>query len=215
MIALKKIIRKLLEWFLFIMIGFWIASSGLLDDTPAGIWMNRIVQLIPDPTTEFQIHVPADNDEAPSSTLPEIEKDNDLDYALIERTVIDLTNELRASLDVPTVQSNEMLKAGADIRAYETEELFSHTRPDDSDAFTVLQEEGIYYPYRMVGENLAMGTNLFDEEYMAERLFDGWVESEGHYKNMIQPEFREIGVGVHYDGEFLYLTQLFGVQKGQ
>lgn len=215
MIFLKLIIRKLLEWLLFIIIGFWIATTGLLEGTTVGSWMDTIIDYLPDLTEEVQLRTSTEEIESPVLSLPERSETNDLDYELLEEMIIDLTNELRVSLDVEPLESNEMLTAGANIRAYETEELFSHTRPDGSDAFTVMQEEGILYPYRMIGENLAMGTYFGSEEYMAELLFDGWVESEGHYNNMIQPEYREIGVGVHYDGEFLYLTQLFGVQHGQ
>lgn len=212
---MKLIIRKLLEWLLFIIIGFWIATTGLLEGTTVGSWMDTIIGYIPDLTEEVQLRTSTEKIESPVLSLPERSETNDLDFELLEEMVIDLTNELRVSVDVEPLESNEMLTVGANIRAYETAELFSHTRPDGSDAFTVMQEDGILYPYRMIGENLAMGTYIGSEEYMAELLFDGWVESEGHYNNMIQPEYREIGVGVHYDGEFLYLTQLFGVQHGQ
>lgn len=215
MIFLKLIIRKLLEWLLFIIIGFWIATTGLLEGTTVGSWMDTIIDYFPDLTEEVQLRTSTEKIESPVLSLPERSETNDLDFELLEEMVIDLTNELRVSVDVEPLESNEMLTVGANIRAYETAELFSHTRPDGSDAFTVMQEDGILYPYRMIGENLAMGTYIGSEEYMAELLFDGWVESEGHYNNMIQPEYREIGVGVHYDGEFLYLTQLFGVQHGQ
>lgn len=215
MIFLKLIIRKLLEWLLFIIIGFWIATTGLLEGTTVGSWMDTIIDYLPDLTEEVQLRTSTKEIESPIMSLPERSETNDLDYELLEEMIIDLTNELRVSMDVEPLEPNEVLTAGANIRAYETEELFSHTRPDGSDAFTVMQEDGILYPYRMIGENLAMGTYFGSEEYMAELLFDGWVESEGHYNNMIQPEYREIGVGVHYDGEFLYLTQLFGVQHGQ
>ena len=215
MIFLKLIIRKLLEWLLFIIIGFWIATTGLLEGTTVGSWMDTIIDYLPDLTEEVQLRTSTKEIESPVMSLPERSETNDLDYDLLEKMIIDLTNDLRVSVDVEPLEPNEVLTAGANIRAYETEELFSHTRPDGSDAFTVMQEDGILYPYRMIGENLAMGTYFGSEEYMAELLFDGWVESEGHYNNMIQPEYREIGVGVHYDGEFLYLTQLFGVQHGQ
>lgn len=58
-----------------------------------------------------------------------------------------------------------------------------------------------------------MATYFKDEAGMAEFLFDGWVESEGHYANMVHPDFIEVGIGVHYDGEFLYAVQIFGKQN--
>ena len=55
-----------------------------------------------------------------------------------------------------------------------------------------------------------MATYVLSDEKMADLIFDGWVESQGHYENMINPDFREIGIGVHANAENLYLTQIFG-----
>lgn len=139
----------------------------------------------------------------------------EVDYRIVEERIIELVNELRTEKGLNPVERNDMLKKAATIRAQETEESFSHTRPNETDAFTVLQEEGIEYPYRMIGENLAMGTNYLDEIGMAELFFEGWVDSEGHYETMIEPAYQEIGVGIHYDGHYLYATQFFGTQMGQ
>lgn len=136
-----------------------------------------------------------------------------VDYQLIENTITDLVNELRTKLGLATLRTNDTLRLAANIRAVEIEESFSHSRPNGTDPFTVLEEEGIEYPYYIAGENLAMATFYRDDEYMARLLFNGWVESEDHYQTMINPEFKEIGVGVHYDGEILYATQFFGAQR--
>ena len=208
-----KIIGKLAEWALFILIGFWVATSGILNDTWVGPWLNEIMDVIPRFVEERSLVETDENSSKPTFHIPNLFKSSEIDVEFIEEKIFTLTNELRAGLDVPTLQRNEQLAYAANIRAVETEELFSHTRPDGSDAVTVLSEEGVAYTYRMFGENLAYGTFLQDESYMAELLFNGWVNSEGHYQNMIQPEFEEIGIGVHFDGEFLYLTQIFGAQQ--
>lgn len=133
-----------------------------------------------------------------------------VDKTLIEDTIFDLVNELRAELNVKTLVKNETLRLAATVRAIETEESFSHTRPNGTEPFTVLEEENTFYPYYMAGENLAMATFFRDDEHMAHLIFEGWVDSEDHYQTMINPEFKEIGIGVHYDGEILYATQFFG-----
>ncbi|WP_107995462.1 CAP domain-containing protein [Trichococcus paludicola] len=138
---------------------------------------------------------------------------NQIDYALVEDKIMVLLNELRLEQGLLPLTKNETLKAAADHRAIETQTSFSHTRPDGTDFYTVIQTDAFWYPYQTVGENLAMATFFKDEEGMAEFLFDGWVESEGHYANMIHPDFLEVGIGVHYDGEFLYAVQLFGKQS--
>lgn len=137
----------------------------------------------------------------------------EIDYTLVEDKIMVLLNELRLEQGLLPLTKNETLKAAADYRAIETQTSFSHTRPDGTDFYTVIQTDDYWYPYQTVGENLAMATYFKDEAGMAEFLFNGWVESEGHYANMIHPDFREVGIGVHYDGEFLYAVQLFGKQN--
>ncbi len=215
-----KLLRKLIALFLAILLGFWLASANILSGTKAGEVMDTIVRYLPDREDLQQIPIlediypPAEPEvKEPVETAQTLTaSDQEVDAQLIESKVIELVNELRAEQGVPSVAPNEMLRAAATIRAVETEEAFSHTRPDGSDAFTVFQEEGISYPYRAVGENLGMATYHLPDEEMAEFLFNGWVESEGHYENMIRPEYNEIGIGVHYDGDVLYVTQLFGTQ---
>ncbi|MCC5889450.1 MAG: CAP domain-containing protein [Alkalibacterium sp.] len=222
-----RYLRKLFFLLLSLLIGFWLGTSGILQGTTVGNWMETIVSYFPTSADIEQFNQNG-NDlpflsesffegtedeepvEAPDVSSEEAEK---LDVSLIEETVIVLVNELREDLDVPPVASNDMLRSAATIRAIETEEQFSHTRPDGTDAFTVFDEEGIHYPYQTAGENLGMATYHLQEEQMAELIFNGWVDSQGHYENMIRSDFEEIGVGVHYDEEFLYITQLFGTQR--
>jgi len=219
-----RFLRKVIGFLLTVLLGFWLASANILTGTQVGNAMETIVSYLPD-RQDINNLAPTMNEsqgtEVDSATQDTIEQpsrssiaeDSDIDFELIETTIIDLVNELRQEQGVSSVASNEMLRKAATIRAQETEEAFSHTRPDGSEAFTVFEEEGISYPYRTVGENLGMATYHLDEVGMAEFIFDGWVESEGHYENMIRPEYEEIGVGVHYDGEFLYATQMFGTQR--
>jgi len=219
-----RFLRKLIGFLLTVLLGFWLASANILTGTQVGDAMETIVSYLPD-REDINNLPPITNDsqetEIDSATQDNVEQpprssiaeDSDIDFELIETTIIELVNELRQEQGVSPVAPNEMLRKAATIRAQETEEAFSHTRPDGSDAFTVFEEEGISYPYRTVGENLGMATYHLDEVGMAEFIFDGWVESEGHYENMIRPEYEEVGVGVHYDGEFLYATQMFGTQR--
>ena len=47
--------------------------------------------------------------------------------------------------------------------------------------------------YRCVGENIAAGSPTPSD------TMDLWVNSEGHYKNIISKDFTELGVGYYYD----------------
>lgn len=140
-------------------------------------------------------------------------KPTTIDKDYIENVIFDMVNILREDLEVGKVTRNEVLRLAANIRAVEIEELFSHTRPNGTEPFTVLEEPDTFYPYYMVGENLAMATYFRDDDHMAKLIFDGWVDSPDHYETMINPDFEEIGIGVHYDGEILYATQFFGTPR--
>lgn len=218
-----KLLRKIISLILVFILGFWMAFSGILTGTKAGNVLETIVGYLPDRNTIEQIvEKPQQNKkreiESASKEIDESEEtkpaifsqNSEVNYEIVEEKVIELTNELRQEQGLSTLQPNNALRTGAYVRAEELGESFSHTRPDGSDAFSVFETENLSYPYKRAGENLAMGTYYLPEEKMAQFLFDGWVESEGHYENMVQQEYTEIGVGVHYDGEYLYLTQLFG-----
>lgn len=236
---MRNLIGKVLTLILAVIFGFWLATSNVLAGTRVGDWMDDLMGFLPGSSGEWSgvevdmpglpedwssldIQLPehfSTNDTEPAEVTEQptaVESTSDsseVDYAIVESTIISLLNELREEQGLNPLTPNEELKEAATIRAIETEELFSHTRPDGTDAFTVFDEETVSYNYQLVGENLGMATYYLEEEEMAELLFNGWVESEGHYENMVRPDYEEIGIGVHYDDEHLYATQIFGTQR--
>lgn len=166
-------------------------------------------------TTATEVDIVSDEAEVNEPNLMDLvtPKPDSVNKEQIEDIIFKLVNELRAELGAGSVVKNETLRLAADIRAVETEESFSHTRPNGQEPFTVLEEQETFYPYFMVGENLAMATYFRDDNHMAQLIFDGWVDSEDHYQTMINPDFEELGIGVHYDGEILYATQFFGTPR--
>ncbi len=117
---------------------------------------------------------------------------------------VQLLNQLRREhgLNALSWNPNSDLQKAAQLRAREIEEYFSHTRPDGSDCFTVFKQFGL--SYHACGENIAYGTNLSPAGAM--RL---WTNSPGHYKNMVKPDFREVGLACHVSGDLIYWVQLF------
>ena len=66
-----------------------------------------------------------------------------------------------------------------------------------------------YANWRAYGENIAAGTSM-DE---AQEAIDVWVESDGHCKNLMNPNFTEVGMAEVYDENSHYShywTQDFG-----
>ena len=121
---------------------------------------------------------------------------------------VQLLNQLRQSKGLRPLawNPNSALQSAAQLRAQEIEQYFSHTRPDGSSCFTVLKQYGLIYGH--CGENIAYGTYL-----SAEGATDLWINSPGHYKNMINPDFREVGLACYVSGENVYWVQLFFTRR--
>ena len=77
------------------------------------------------------------------------------------------------------------------------------TRPDGRSCFTVLAETKI--SYRTCGENIAAGQTTPQE------VVKGWMNSEGHRKNILNGSFTKLGVGYvkASTGYKYYWTQMF------
>ncbi len=120
-----------------------------------------------------------------------------------EAQVIALVNKERASRNLGMVTSEPTLTRAAQIRAEEIIQLFSHTRPNQSSCFTVLTELGINY--NRAGENIAAGYSS------PEAVMNGWMNSEGHRANILNPGFNKLGVGYAQAGSGYghYWTQMF------
>jgi uncharacterized protein YkwD len=54
-------------------------------------------------------------------------------------------------------------------------------------------ERGAEYEARVVGENLAWGAG---DAATPEHIVVGWMNSPGHRRNILQADYREVGVGV-------------------
>ena len=98
--------------------------------------------------------------------------------------VLNLVNQERAKAGLGAVTWDDDLADCARVRASELPALFSHTRPDGSDWYTV--NSNIMY-----GENLA---KLF---YSADDVMVGWMNSPTHKANILEPGFTKMGVAVY------------------
>lgn len=126
--------------------------------------------------------------------------------------IVDLTNDLRRERDLPTFATNDKLMEAAQVRAEEMAEngLYSHTRPDDSQYYTVTD-----CPY--TAENIHRIATRYLTQHgvgLAEAAVDGWVNSETHLRNILNDRLSSIGVGiakgVNASGEeSWYCVQLF------
>lgn len=117
------------------------------------------------------------------------------------KQVLTLVNEERAKAELSPLESGGQLNEAAMTRAKELAQLFSHTRPDGRDSFTVLTEAGIIYS--SAGENIASGQNTPEE------VMDSWMNSTGHRANILSDKYTQIGIGYYTAGGQSYWVQLF------
>lgn len=127
---------------------------------------------------------------------------------VIGRRIMSLTNQVRNSLGLNGLVESVELSRAAYGKAEDMliQQYFDHIGPDRRQLADWLKSTG--YNYAIAGENLAIG---FDN---AETVVDAWTRSKTHYANMIDPDFKEIGVGVvsgNYEGnDTTFVTQMFG-----
>ncbi len=92
----------------------------------------------------------------------------------------------------PALALNAKLNTASDKFALDmaTYNYFSHTGRDGSAPWDRMTREG--YIWRTAGENIAAGYTT------ARSVVDGWLASPGHCANIMNPAFKEVGVGYAY-----------------
>ena len=133
-----------------------------------------------------------------------------------EEDVLVIVNEVRAAGASCGGQSfaatgpltmNPALRCAARVHSKDMADraFFDHTNPDGEDPFVRMERAG--YSYFTAGENIAAGQTSPSD------VMQGWMDSPGHCRNIMNPDFAEIGVGTFesVDGGYRYLwTQTFG-----
>ncbi|MEH7438570.1 CAP domain-containing protein [Neobacillus drentensis] len=156
----------------------------------------------PAPTTEQTTQAsttPVEQEPAQAETTTTSESTYSL--SAYEQKVVDLTNQERAKNGLPALKVDLSLSKMARDKSQDmsTNHYFSHTSPTYGSPFDMMKKYGITYRY--AGENIAMGQRTPEEVVTA------WMNSEGHRKNILSPNFTYIGVGYVANGN--YWTQEF------
>lgn len=100
---------------------------------------------------------------------------------------------------VPPVTLDATLTSVAQAHSVDQAEMgrTTHTGSDGSDPRDRVDAAG--YAWTEIGENVAWN------DRSAEQVMDGWLASDGHCRNVMNPAYAEIGVGL----EAWYWTQVF------
>lgn len=124
--------------------------------------------------------------------------------------LIEMTNDYRLSRDLQPLAINPRLTQAAVNKAQDllAKNYFSHTSPEGRRFSEWIKE--VNYRYFYVGENLAID---FDSN---ENLFEAWLDSPLHKKNILRPQYQEIGIaalsGNFADHQTTVVVQIFGTR---
>jgi uncharacterized protein YkwD len=124
---------------------------------------------------------------------------------IFDRQILDLVNQERAKVGADPLKINEQLDLAADLHTLDQAKMnkMSHTGSNGSTMGDRITNAG--YVFSSAGENVAYG---FAD---AAAVVKGWMNSEGHRKNILNPNYKEIGVGYAEGADGRpYWTQDFG-----
>lgn len=118
----------------------------------------------------------------------------------LSEQIVALCNEYRIAEGLDPLLEDPELDELAKIRADEIIIYFEHERPDGSDCFTVMKD----YKCTLCGENIAAGQGEPKD------VVEAWMNSPGHRDNIMNKDFKKIGIGYSEGGEYgAYWAQLF------
>ncbi|MFQ3543413.1 SafA/ExsA family spore coat assembly protein [Halobacillus rhizosphaerae] len=122
----------------------------------------------------------------------------------IEQQVIDLTNKERTSRGIPALKADWQLSRVARYKARDmaNKGYFSHTSPTYGSPFKMMKDFNI--SYHRAAENIAAGQSTPEE------VVNGWMNSAGHRRNILDRKLTRIGVGFAKGGSYgYYWSQMF------
>ncbi|MFD3803719.1 CAP domain-containing protein [Streptomyces sp. NPDC058619] len=120
-----------------------------------------------------------------------------------EAAVVTLVNQARAQAGCGPVRANPPLAAlaGAFSKDMAVRGFFDHTDPDGDTPWDRASQAGLS---GLGGENIARGQGD------AASVMNSWMNSPGHKANILNCEFRTLGVGAHVAAGGPWWTQDFG-----
>jgi uncharacterized protein YkwD len=115
----------------------------------------------------------------------------------VERAVLRLLNHERVMRGLERLERDRKLERAAVrfSRHMVAADFFSHTSPGGSTVLSRIKSTGYLRGARgwTVGENIAFGTGHYAT---AGETVEAWMKSPGHKANILNPGFKEIGIGI-------------------
>ncbi|MFI6651117.1 CAP domain-containing protein [Streptomyces sp. NPDC050529] len=155
-------------------------------------------------TTKSSAPAPASSPAAPRTTAPAARTTTAPAAATsAQAAVLALVNQERAKVGCSAVTASSSLASLAqnfsdDMAA---RGFFDHTDPDGQSPWDRAAEAGVS---GLGGENIARG------QADAEAVMESWMNSDGHRANILNCDYKTLGVGVHFGSGGPWWTQDFG-----
>lgn len=107
-----------------------------------------------------------------------------------QKRVIELTNKEREKKGLPVVSENEALDKAAQLKAQNlfAENYWAHFAPSGKSPWDFILGAG--YKFTFAGENLAKNF------YSSDEVVKAWMESPTHRDNLLNPNYKDIGIAV-------------------
>jgi uncharacterized protein YkwD len=112
------------------------------------------------------------------------------DLERVRAAVLREVNEARRQKKLPPLTLDPLLNLAAQKHAQDmlARSFFAHESPSGTTVRERSKAQG--YEWRTIGENIAEGQTTVDE------VMRTWMDSPGHRKNILSPNFTELGVGL-------------------
>ena len=129
--------------------------------------------------------------------------------AAIEQAIFQRVNQERTAAGLPALSYNTTMEKYARIKSKDMGDngYFAHEDKQGNLITVKMKADGV--SYRAWGENIAYIQGMNDNNALATKFMDNWMNSSGHRANMLSTNFSSIGVGVYKIGNTYYATQEF------
>lgn len=124
-----------------------------------------------------------------------------------EMQILDITNSLRTRMGLKPFEYSKEASAVARKHSIDMAErnFMKHNNPDNKSPFDRMRDGGL--EFRAAAENIAAG------QPSAIQAHEGWMNSEGHRKNIVG-NYEKLGIGVEFGGSYgVYYTENFYSEK--
>lgn len=136
----------------------------------------------------------------------ETENDKTADQNTSEQAeaVLKLVNQERSKQGLQALTLDKKLNNVAQLKAEDmrNKNYFDHNSPTYGSPFDLMRSQGV--DYRTAGENIAAG------QTSAEKVMQDWLNSSGHRANIMNANYKKLGVGYCVGGSYgTYWVQEF------